>query len=401
LSTFALVALLACGNGSSPDGAAPDPNGSPDGAGEAKREPAPDPTGWIAVGDLHEPRALATATLLDDGRVLVVGGEDTRYGMLASVEIFDAATGTFEKGAPLPEPRDHHTATRLPNGQVLVAGGGLGSQITLPRGEGTLASAVLFDPKTGTWTRTADMHVARAGHRAVLLPDGRVLVAGGGGRVGYDCHSSHPNCTVAESLGSAEIYDPATGAWTETGPLGEARLAFSLDVTPLGIVAAFGAAKNKGLETVEIFDPKTNAWTFGPKLAGEQFYHASAVLGGELVVAGGKIANVKPITTVNVLDASGASWRPRASLGDPRTGASLVPLESGKGLLVAGSNQLGERFLAEAALYDPTADTWTKIAPLAKGRFSHATVRLRDGSVLVIGGRSARGALATAERTSY
>ena len=166
-------------------------------------------------------------------------------------------------------------------------------------------------------------------------------------------------------MGSAEIYDPATGVWTTTGSLADPRVAFDLSVTSAGVVASGGAANNHGLESVEIFDASTGKWRAGPKLDGERLYHAAAVVNGKLVVAGGKIANVSPITSVDVLD--DARWRSGASLKEARTGASFVSLQSGKGLLAAGNDQLGNRFLADAAIYDADADTWTAIE-LARGR---------------------------------
>jgi N-acetylneuraminic acid mutarotase len=361
--------------------------------------PPPDPKGWAPAGDLAVARALTTATLLADGRVLVVGGEDSDYGMLASVEIFDPKTGAFTKGPDLPSPRVHHTATRLKSGEVLVAGGGQGSEISLPTGEKTLASALLFDPKTNQWRETASMNAARAGHRAALLADGRVLVAGGGDKIGYPCAAIHPNCNVAAALGSAEIYDPAAGTWTATGSLLQSRLAFSMDVTSAGVVAAGGGADNQGLDSVEIFDASAGVWRAGPKLDGQRLYQSTVVLGDELVVAGGKIANVAPITTVDTLDESGTRWTHRASLDEPRTGASFVALPSGKGLLVAGDDQTGQQFLDEAALYDRAANTWTKIHPIANPRYSQVAVVLGDGSVLVVGGRDADGAMNKTERS--
>ncbi len=358
---------------------------------------APDPTGWQATGELLEARALTTVSLLQDGRVLVVGGEDDDYAMLASVELYDPVLGTFTAAAPLPEPRDHHTATVLKNGEVLITGGGSGSLISLPNGESALASAVLYDPLANTWRQTGSMNEARAGHRAALLDDGRVLVVGGGNEVGYPC--AHPDCTVADSIGSAEIYDPVTGEWTATGSLAQPRIAFDLRATAVGIIASGGAANNQGLESVEIFDATTGTWRAGPKLTDQRLYHAAAVLGGKLVVAGGKIANVTPVTAVDILDEAASQWVSGSSIDEPRTGASLVSLQSGNGLIVAGNNQLGTTFLATASLYNPELDTWTSIEPLAQGRYSQATILLKDGSVLVLGGRTAAGVTRSAERS--
>src|SRR5207302_9824830 len=104
------------------------------------------------------------------------------------------------------------TATLLTSGEVLVAGGGDGSEISLPTGKNTLASALLYDPAKNAWRETGAMAHARAGHRATALADGRVLVAGGGDGVGYQCASNHsPDCTIATSLATSEIYDLHTG----------------------------------------------------------------------------------------------------------------------------------------------------------------------------------------------
>ena len=97
----------------------------------------------------------------------------------------------------------HHTATLLPNGKVLVAGGFIG-------GSGYLSSAELYDPASGNWTATGSLNNARSYHTATLLPNGKVLVAGGLGTDGV-------------VFSSAELYDPASGNWTATGSLNTAR----------------------------------------------------------------------------------------------------------------------------------------------------------------------------------
>lgn len=397
LATFG--ALGACSSSAATAPAVVDAGDLDAGADVTAPAPAVDPTGWTSTAELHEARALATATLLADGRVLVVGGEGTKREKRASVELFDPTTNTYAEAAALPEPRLHHTATLLASGEVLVAGGGAGSQIALPTGEETTASAVLYDPKTNAWRATGSMHAARAGHRATRLTDGRVLVVGGGDQVGYPCASSYRDCNVAASIGSAEIYDPATGVWTSTGALAAPRLAFTLDPTPAGIVAAGGAANNEGLESVEIYDVVSGAWRGGPKLRGQRLFHATAVVAGTLIVAGGKVANVAPITSVDLLDEDARAWSSGKALDEARTGASFLGLPSGKALLLAGADQLAGTYLADAALYDPVADSWSPIEPLAKARYGQAAVLLADGSVLVVGGRTSSSVLTLSERS--
>ena len=121
------------------------------------------------AGSLTEARSIHTATLLTDGRVLLVGGWGT--GPLASAEVWDPATGTFSATGSLAEDRGGHGATLLADGRVLAVGGD-GSA-------GSLASAEVWDPATGTFSATGSLTEARSNHTATLLPDGRVLVVGG------------------------------------------------------------------------------------------------------------------------------------------------------------------------------------------------------------------------------
>jgi len=123
----------------------------------------------------------------------------------------------FEETGSLATARYFHTATLLPNGKVLVAGGAIGYT--------PLASAELYDPATGTWTATESLHTARFFHTATLLPNGKVLVAGGAGN-GY--------------LASAELYDPATETWTATGSLHTARDLHTATLLPNGKVLVAG-----------------------------------------------------------------------------------------------------------------------------------------------------------------
>jgi N-acetylneuraminic acid mutarotase len=144
---------------------------------------------WSAASPLATDRAFHTATMLRNGKVLVVGGEENRVLDLSSAELFDPATGTWSAVGSLTEARHIHTATMLPNGQVLVAGGVVGgnSSVRCP------ASAELYDPSTGTWSATGALSTGRYWHLATLLNNGKVLVAGG--------------CDGVYYLNSAELYN--------------------------------------------------------------------------------------------------------------------------------------------------------------------------------------------------
>jgi len=157
---------------------------------------------WRGTGSMNRERYSHTATLLQNGMVLVAGGYDTNNGpSFASTELSDPASRRWTATASLNTARATHTATLLPNGKVLVAGG-IDSNVI------SSASAELYDPATGTWTATGSLNNERAAYTATLLQNGKVLVAGG--------FNDNPST-------SAELYDPASGTWTATGSLNTAR----------------------------------------------------------------------------------------------------------------------------------------------------------------------------------
>jgi len=152
------------------------------------------PTGSMSVG-----RAEHTATLLEDGRVLIAGG--TNSIGLDSAEVYDPATGKFSPTGSMTTARQNHAATLLGDGRVLIVGG-TANGVTGPFG--TLASAEIYDPASGKFTATGSMTTARSGPTATLTLDGRVMVIGG-----VDESS--------KALNSAEIYDPASATFGGAG----------------------------------------------------------------------------------------------------------------------------------------------------------------------------------------
>lgn len=123
---------------------------------------------------MNAERAAHTATLLPDGKVLIAGGfreEGTSEVAISSAEIFDPATNTFTPTNDLNEPRNGHTATLLPNGKVLLAGGW--------NQHGRTATAEVYDPQTGAFEYTGSLMALRQGLTATLLHNGQVLIAGG------------------------------------------------------------------------------------------------------------------------------------------------------------------------------------------------------------------------------
>ena len=141
---------------------------------------------WSPTGSMAQHRQFHTATLLQDGRVLVVGGKTFSGKTLKSAEVYDPATGIWTDLRSKRREADGHTSTLLSDGRVLVVGG-------------RNALAEIYYPAFDLWGDTNPLRFGRQYHRAVLLDDGRVLVVGGTrGRGPY---------------ASAEVFDPVTGEW--------------------------------------------------------------------------------------------------------------------------------------------------------------------------------------------
>jgi len=170
----------------------------------------------------------------------------------------------------MPAARAFHTATLLPNGKVLVAGG-LGS------GGAALASAALYDPTANSWSATGSMTGARSSHTATLLPNNKVLVAGGQ--------------NAGASLATAELFDPTAGTWSATGSMTDARSSHTGTLLSNGTVLVAGG--NPGpLNTAELYDPTAGTWSTTASMADARASHTGTLLSnGEVVVAGGEGAS--------------------------------------------------------------------------------------------------------------
>jgi hypothetical protein len=219
-------------------------------------QPAAAQGSFTAVGSMQAKRALHTATTLDDGSVLVVGGRDRQavFESLSSAETFDPSTGTFTFTANTMQlGRSQHTATLLASGQVLVTGGENQACCTSAGTYGSLPNdtADVYDPASRTFAPTANrMSTVRYSHAATRLADGRVLITGG---------ITDINLVFFTFTSSADIYDPATNTFTPTGPMTTARYAHASVLLPDGKVLIVGGGQSS--TTAEVFDPATGTFT--------------------------------------------------------------------------------------------------------------------------------------------
>jgi hypothetical protein len=218
-----------------------------------------------------------TATLLEDGRVLLAGGYGPGSTTLSAAEIFDPATRTFMTAGSMSVPRSDHVAVRLNDGRVLIMGG-LGPNWTF------LASAEIYDPATGTFTPTGNMSVPRESHVGVLLNDGTVLVVGG--------HKGRRSDMVIHT--SAEVYDPARGIFTPAGDMAVRRHKHDAVLVSDGRVLVTGGSDERDdrgvYQSTELYDPLSRTFSPGPRLRLGRFKHARSSIplpDGRVLLAGG------------------------------------------------------------------------------------------------------------------
>ncbi len=246
----------------------------------------PQTTSFSPTGSLMEARMGHAATRLPDGRVLIVGGSGQDEFALRSAEIWDPASEPFSPAGSLSEGRVFHTATPLADGRVLVVGGTGNEQLDRPGTQTalgiSLSSAEVWNPASGSFGPAGSLMEARAGHAASRLPDGRVLVVGGGDLVAG-------SLSFTDLLDLAEVWDPATSTSSPTGPLVAERFAHTATALPDGRVLVVGGVdESRYVASAEIWDPTMSS--FGPagSLVDARSDHtASALLDGRVLVVGG------------------------------------------------------------------------------------------------------------------
>jgi hypothetical protein len=322
-------------------------------------------SGWTETASVSSPRHGHTATVLEDGQVLVTGG----FLSAGTSVIYDPMHRQWTMTGSMSAERQYSTATRLSDGRVLVVGG-----------QGGMTSAEIHDPSTGVWTLTGGPQSGRFFHSATLLTDGKVLIVGGEGAGGA-------------YLDSAEVYDPATGAWTVTGAMRGPRSAHTATRLPNGQVLVAGGWP--GGAGAELYHPTTGQWSAaGTMSVGRERHTANLLADGRVLVVGGEGAGI--MATAELYNPATGQWALTGSLGAARAAHTATTLADGRVLVTGGKDEAWSE-LASAETYDVASGTWAAASGLDTARWLHTASPLPDGRVLVVGGEREGAALSAAE----
>jgi N-acetylneuraminic acid mutarotase len=341
---------------------------------------------WALTGSMKAAREAQTATLLPNGQVLVAGGLD-RSTTLASAELYNPATGKWSATGSMTVARAGQTATLLPNGQVLVAGG---FNEPVPGASSYLSSAELYNPATGKWTVTGSMSTPRESQTATLLPDGQVLVAGGEATV---------NGAVTV-FSSAELYNPATGTWTRTGRMTAPREQHTATLLTNGQVLAAGGYNdadpfNHSLASAELYNPATGTWALTGSLNTPRYGHQAVLLadGQVLAVDGTDISSAGTfnLNSTEVYNPATGTWATTGTTFHAGNAPfSVTLLSTGKVLIAGGITGVypNTHITSAAELYDPATATSASTGSMNAPRNDQSATLLPDGQVLAAGGQT-------------
>jgi len=306
---------------------------------------------WSATADLGLVQGPNTATLLQDGRVLVVG----RGSLGQFAEMYDPASATWTRQADPIRQRLNHMATLLPDGRVLVVGG--------DAADGNKTTET-FDPAMSSWAPSGDLNVPRTNGQIVALVDGRVLMAGGAALSGFD------------PLQEAEIYDPATGLWTVTGSMVMGLPSFTMTALQDGTVLAAGGTYDDIKS--EVYDPVTGTWSqTGDVMGAKRGFTLTALPDGRALAVGGQ-------QTHHLYDPVSRTWRPIAAPDVFVLATTATLLQDGT-VLLAGSDFWDRSESSD--VFDPSSESWQLTGNMVqRPRQNHSATLLNDGTVLAVGG---------------
>lgn len=330
---------------------------------------------WVPFGSMAAARAGASAALLQDGRILLTGG-DGGSGPTNTAE-FLGTDGTFSPAVPMSVARSNHIAVVLRDGRLLVAGG-------VTSGGGVTNAAEIYEPSGGSWATVAGgMNEARAAATTALLLDGRVLIVGGQNAGG--------------TSSTVEIFDPVANVFSLAGTLSSPRQQQATALLHNGVVLIIGGSNGTNpLQSSDIFDPVAGTISAGPALSVPRMdLSATTLLDGRVLVAGGNNGSVD-LASAEICDAGASAFTAsNSSLATARSGHQAFLLPNNNNVLIVGGTSNGSA-TAAAEIFLPWGGTGTGIfqatGAMSTPRSAATGSRMQQRGLLwVAGGKDASG----------
>lgn len=322
---------------------------------------------WTPAGGPTWRRMGHCAVPLRGGGALVIGGE---LGLLYSdtTERYDPGTNEWMSAASMAVGRAHFTATVLKDGRVIAVGGRTALPPTYDAFD--VDSVEIYDAAADRWTVAAPLSGARSSHAATLLRDGRLLVTGGW-RNGV-------------ALATAEVFDPASGTWSLAANMPVAYAGHAATLLANGKVMVTGGEQNSDLTF--FYDPATNQWSLGPRNVAIRMPTATLLPDGRVLVIGASGTTYQPTPAWHVLNPATQQWAPVAGL-TLRTGHTATLLGSGV-VFVMGGTPVYPMLGAAAQVVFAVRPTWSTAGQMQAWRISPSLTLLPSGKVLIAGGSS-------------
>jgi hypothetical protein len=277
---------------------------------------------FSGTGNMTTPRAGHTATLLANGKVLITGGSD-----FASAELYDPSMGAFIATGEMTSPRSFHTATLLSNGRVLIAGGG-----HYP--VGALATAEIYDPASGTFSVTGTMATAQYLPTSTLLANSKVLIQGG----------TYGIPGVSNGGTDAELFDPGTGTFSRTAPEAHPN-SWAATATLLTNGKVFDTLTDDSgdpIDDIDLYDPSTGTFATEKMTSWRRGQAATLLPDATVLIAGGGDTSIAPAWSVShtsgaeLYDPATNTFSATGSMAVNREGHSATVLPDGTVLVTGG-----------------------------------------------------------------
>lgn len=376
-------------------------------------EPSPIPAANLAyVVDERASDGSAKSVFICGGGPYVLTDDLTPYPTVNQAWRYDTVKERFTVIADtMQDDRAFHNAVQLQDGRILVCGGTQGPYGTGPYHIKVLDTVEIFDPATETWSNAAPLSIPRAGSTATLLPDGRVLVAGGTKGDGQNRLFAVDDL-LTTSLRTTEIYDPANNTWTAGPNMSEPKagaVAVALDSGEVMIAGGitfqtiFGIPIPDFSDAVAFYDPASNSFRTRTMREKRALFGMTKLADGRVLMAGGAggdIFSIGPIKKTEIYDPATDNFTNLALLSTSVAFSGCVTLPDGRAAIVGGATgDLDDPIpVNNCWIFDPNGDTITEVASMGATHAGHVTVAAFNGNITAIAGESDSGqAEATAE----